>query len=116
VQGFVHATAERRNETDGDLEAPLPSLRMDSLTLSQLEVAAAFHLPLAVAASPTRLQVHHFRGGQPYWAVEVSDLIKSAIQIQSSHPNGDRPKEKVQVWGLTGWYLFQFMKALRIYE
>jgi nudix motif 8 len=87
---------------------------MDSLTLSQVEVAAAFHLPLALAANPTRLQVHHFRAGQPYWAVEVSDLIKSAIQIQSSHPNGDGPMEKVEVWGLTGWYLFQFMKALKI--
>ena len=83
------------------------------MTLSQLEVAAAFHLPLALAATRARLQVHHFRGGQPYWAVEVSDLIKSAIQIQSSHPNGDGPKEKVEVWGLTGWYLFQFMKLLR---
>lgn len=87
---------------------------MDSLTLSQLEVAAAFHLPLALAATPTRLQVHHFRSGQPYWAVEVSDLIKSAIQIQSSYPNGDESMEKVEVWGLTGWYLFQFMKALKI--
>ena len=89
---------------------------MDSLTLSQLEVAAAFHLPLALAASPTRLQVHHFRSGKIYWAVEVSDLIKSAIQIQSSHPSGDGPKEKIEVWGLTGWYLFQFMKSLKIYE
>ena len=116
MQGFVHATAQRRNETGGDLEAPLLSLRMDSLTPSQSEVAAAFHLPLALAATPTRLQVHHFRGEQPYWAVEVSDLIKSAIQIQSSHPNGDGAKEKVEVWGLTGWYLYQFMKALKIYE
>lgn len=107
---------QRRCETGRDLEAPLPSLRMDSLTPSQLEVAAAFHLPLTLAASPTRLHVHHFRDGQPYWAVEVSDLIKSAIQIQSSHSNGDGPKEKVEVWGLTGWYLFQFMKALKIYE
>ncbi len=89
---------------------------MGSLAPSQLEVAAAFHLPLAFAATPTRLQVHHFRGGQPYWTVEVSDLIKGAIQIQSSHCNGDGPKEKVEVWGLTGWYLFQFMKALKIYE
>lgn len=89
---------------------------MDSLTPSQLEVAAAFHLPLALAATPTRLQVHHFRGGQSYWAVEVSDLIKSAVQIQSSHPNWSGPKEKVEVWGLTGWYLFQFMKAIKIYE
>ncbi|KAF8497869.1 hypothetical protein F5888DRAFT_1923250 [Russula emetica] len=89
VSPFVHTTAQRRYETGGDLDAPLPSLRMDSLTPSQIEVAAAFHLPLALAATPTRLQVHHFRGGQPYWAFEVSDLIKSAIQIQSSHPNGD---------------------------
>ena len=86
------------------------------MTPSQLEVAAAFHLPLALAATPTRLQVHHFRGGQSYWAVEVSDLIKSAVQIQSSHPNWSGPKEKVEVWGLTGWYLFQFMKAIKIYE
>jgi len=112
----VHATAQHRYETDGDLEDPLPPLRMDSLTPSELEVAAAFHLPLALAASPTRLQVHHFRGAQPYWAVDVSDLKKSAIQIQSSHLNGDGPKEKIEVWGLTGWYLFQFMKALKIYE
>jgi hypothetical protein len=89
---------------------------MDSLTLSQLEVAVAFHLPLAVAATPARLQVHHFRGGQPYWAVEVSDLIKGDPQIQSSHARGDGPKERVEVWGLTGWYLFLFMKALKIYE
>jgi hypothetical protein len=89
---------------------------MDSLTPSQLEVAATFHLPLALAATPTRLQVHCFRGAQPYWVVEVSDLIKSAIQIPSSHPDGVGPKEKVEVWGLTGWYLFQFMKALKIYE
>ncbi len=89
---------------------------MDSLTPSQLEVAAAFHLPLGLAASPTRLQVHHFRGGQPYWTVEVSDLIKNPIETQSSHLNRDEPKERVEIWGLTGWYLFQFMKALKIYE
>lgn len=72
---------------------------MDSLTLSQLEVVDAFHPPLALAATPTRLQVHQFRAAQPYWVVEVSDLIKSAIQIQSSHLNGDGSKEKVEVWG-----------------
>jgi hypothetical protein len=89
---------------------------MDSLTLSQLEVAAAFHLPLAVAATPARLQEHHFRGGRPYWAVEVSDLIMGVPQIQSNRASGDGPKERVEVWGLTGWYLFLFMKALKIYE
>jgi len=90
---------------------------MDSLAVSQAEVAAAFHLPLAVAAAPARLQVYHFRGGRPYWAVEVSDLIKDASQTELSRASGGEPKEKVvEVWGLTGWYLFQFMKALRIYE
>lgn len=88
---------------------------MNSLALSQSEVAAAFHLPLAVAAAPARLHVHHFRNGQPYWAVEVSDLVEGAPQVQSSHASG-KPKERLEVWGLTGWYLFQFMKALKIYE
>ncbi|KAF8479773.1 NUDIX hydrolase domain-like protein [Russula ochroleuca] len=114
--GFIHAKRWRRYETSGDIEAPLSSLRMDSLTPSQSEVAAAFHLPLAVAATPARLKVDHFRGGQAYWAVDVSDLIKGAPQIQPSHTSGKGPKERVEVWGITGWYLFLFMKALKIYE
>jgi hypothetical protein len=93
MQGFVHAVAQPRNETGGDLETPLPSLRMDSLTPSQLEVAAAFHLPLALAATPTRLQVHHFRGGQPYWAVEVSDLIKVPFKCNRAIQMGTDPRE-----------------------
>jgi len=111
--GFIHTT--RGYEAGDDLEAPLPSLRMDSLALSQVEVAAAFHLPLAIATAPARLKMHHFRGGRPYWAVEVSDLIKDVPQL--SRASGDGPKAKVvEVWGLTGWYLFQLMKALKIYE
>ncbi|KAI9511597.1 NUDIX hydrolase domain-like protein [Russula earlei] len=113
--GFIHATPKlRRYDDDDDLGTPLPSLRMDSLTLSQFEVAVAFHLPFPIAAAPTRLQVHHFRGMRPYWAVEVSDLIKDP-QTQFSRVTGDG-KGKVEVWGLTGWYLFQFMKVLKIYE
>ena len=78
-------------------------------------MAAAFHLPLAVAAAPARLQAHHFRNGEPYWAVEVSDLVQGAPHVQPSHPSGE-PKERLEVWGITGWYLFQFMKALKIYQ
>ncbi|KAH9995593.1 NUDIX hydrolase domain-like protein [Russula vinacea] len=99
--GFIHDTPRRRYEASGDLETPLSSLRMNSLTLSQSEVAVAFHLPLAVAATPARLKLDHFRGGQAYWAVEAS---------------GDGPEERVEVWGLTGWYLSLFMRALKIYE
>jgi nudix motif 8 len=89
---------------------------MNSLTPSQLEVAAIFHLPLAAAATPARLQVHHFRGGQPYWAVEVADLIEGALRTELSHAGGDGSKERLEVWGLTGWYLFVLMKALKLYE
>jgi len=90
---------------------------MDSLVLSQAEVADAFHLPLAIAAAPARLRLDHFRGERPHWAVDVSDLIRGARQTELSRPGGGEPKEKVvEVWGLTGWYLFQFMKALMIYE
>lgn len=89
---------------------------MDSLTPSQSEVAAIFHLPLAAAATPARLQVHHFRGKEPYWAVEVSDLIKGAPQTELDRASGDGSEERVEVWGLTGWYLFLFMKALKLYD
>ena len=117
MQGFVHASPQvRRCEAGDDPESPLPSLPMNSLTLSQLEVAAIFHLPLATAATPARLRVHHFRGGRPYWAVEVSDLIKGPPSTELSHASGDGPKQTLEVWGLTGWYLFLLMKALKLYE
>ena len=89
---------------------------MNSLTPSQSEVAAIFHLPLTTAATPARLRVQHFRGGRPYWAVEVSDLIKGPPRTELSRTNGDGPKERLEVWGLTGWYLFMLMKALKLYE
>jgi hypothetical protein len=89
---------------------------MDSFTLSQSEVATIFHLPLAAAATPARLQVHHFRGKEPYWAVEVTDLIKGAPQTELGRAGGDSSEERVEVWGLTGWYLFLFMKALKLYD
>jgi hypothetical protein len=89
---------------------------MDSLTPSRSEVDVAFHLPLADATAPGRLRVHHFRGGQPYWAVEVSDLIRGASQTKWSHASGSQPEERVEVWGLTGWYLYLFMKSLKVYE
>jgi len=89
---------------------------MDSLVLSPLEVAAAFHLPLAAAAAPARLQVDYFRKGRPYYAIEVSDLIQDASKTKLSRTGGHGPAERVEVWGLTGLYLFLLMKALRIYQ
>ncbi|KAH9975924.1 NUDIX hydrolase domain-like protein [Lactifluus volemus] len=102
--GFIHATPQsKRPETEVDLEAPLPSLPMNSLKLSNLEVATVFHLPLSAATTPARLQVLYF-GEQPYYAIELS------------RTRGCRPKERVEVWGITGWYLFLLLRALKIYE
>jgi len=89
---------------------------MNSLAPSPLEVAAAFHMPLVTAATPARLQVNRFRGGQPYWEVDVSDLIRGVPQTELSRASGDEGKDSKKIWGLTGWYLFVFMKALKIYE
>ncbi|KAH9072123.1 NUDIX hydrolase domain-like protein [Lactarius deliciosus] len=115
--GFIHATPQSRlREANDDPEAPLPSLQMESLVLSQAEVATAFHLPLAAAVSPARLRPHQFRGGEPYWAIDVSDLVQSVSQTELSRLDGDEPGEGLHVWGLTGWYLFVFMKALKIYQ
>lgn len=119
--GFIHATPQYRpqlrlHETDDDPEASLPSLQMESLVLSQAEVATAFHLPLAAAVSPARLRLDYFRGEEPYWAIDVSDLVQSAPLTELRHIDGDEQGECLQVWGLTGWYLFLFMKALKIYQ
>ena len=87
---------------------------MESLVLSQAEVANAFHLPLAAAVSPPRLRLDYFRGEVPYWAVDVSDLL--APPTDMSALDGEEQGECLHVWGLTGWYLFSFMKALKIYQ
>ncbi|KAF8269836.1 NUDIX hydrolase domain-like protein [Lactarius quietus] len=79
--GFIHATPPSRlHEANGDPEASLPSLQVESLVLSQAEVATAFHLPFAAAVSPARLRLDYFRGEEPYWAIDVSDLVQIVPQ------------------------------------
>lgn len=119
---------------------PLPSFSLASLTLSQREVAHAFHLPLSAAVSPPRLHLYQFRGSEPYWAIDVSDIISSANDsdqgdVISSSPvtgsgigfsdNGDPLKRdevgggregRLEAWGLTGWYLTTFFKMLGVYR
>jgi len=116
--GFIHSTPQTRlRKSDDDPEASLPSLQMESLILSQAEVATAFHLPFAAAVSPTRLRLDYFRGEEPYWAIDVSDLVQSVPQTKLSRlDGGDEQGECLHVWGITGWYLFSFMKALKIYQ
>ncbi|TBU54666.1 hypothetical protein BD310DRAFT_935243 [Dichomitus squalens] len=138
--GFVYPP-ETRFDKESDTHnsnahnaAPLPSLPLSSLTLSRQEVAHVFHLPLAAAVSPTRLHSYLFRGARPYHAVSVADLIAGPGAVHSDQGPGDQaevrwivdPEQRdevgggregrLEVWGLTGWYLNVFLRTLGVYE
>jgi len=86
-----------------------------SLTLSQVEVAVAFHLPLNRFTDPRYLREHQFCVSIPYCACDVADLV--APGIEWSNEGGDSGGEvggrfggRLEIWGLTGWYPSLFMK------
>ncbi|KAI0041052.1 hypothetical protein FA95DRAFT_1453000, partial [Auriscalpium vulgare] len=119
--GFVHPSGRARDTTaHADPHAPLPSLALPSLKLSPREVAYAFHLPFSALTSPARLRAHQFRGQQPYWAITVSDLVGDENTVewvndpQQRDEIGGGQDGRLEVWGLTGWYLSLFMKAMHI--
>lgn len=96
--------------------------------LSPPEVAHAFHLPLSELLSPPRLHSHLFRGSRPYFAIDVSDLAVSpnaahvandidwASDPQQRDEIGGGREGRLEVWGLTGWYLSAFLRVLRVYR
>jgi hypothetical protein len=99
-------------------DTPLPSISLASLTISQPEVATIFHLPLTAFVAHGRLKTHHFRGGRPYWAIDVSDLVPPGGPWESSDTRGESDNNggRLEVWGLTGWYLSLLMKMLKVYQ
>ncbi|KAI0766570.1 NUDIX hydrolase domain-like protein [Trametes elegans] len=114
-----------------DEDAPLPSLALSALTLSPREVAHAFHLPLAALLSPPRLHAYLFRGARPYYAVSVADIVRGpgAVHADARDPAvrwtddparrdevGGGREGRLEVWGLTGWYLSSLMRILRVYD
>lgn len=114
-----------------DLDTPLPSLPLSGLVLSPKEVAHAFHLPLSALRSAPRLHEYLFRGQSPYFAVDVSDIItaREGGQVVSSDgpiswaSDPQRRDEigggldgRLEVWGLTGWYLNVLMRTLGVYD
>lgn len=119
-QGFVRPTptpmlAEKNKDSD-----PLPSLSLSSLQISQSEVAQVFHLPFSHLISLAHLRTHLFRGNSPYWAITVSDLV-DPIWIPEKESSvidevGGGRAGRLEVWGLTGWYLNLLMKALEMYK
>ena len=60
-----------------------------------------------------------FRATNPYWAIDVSDIVEDFewASDPSGRPKvGDGREERLEVWGLTGWYMSLFMKILRVYQ
>lgn len=115
--GFVYPPGTASPDQGPD--APLPSLSIDSLVVSQPEVAAVFHLPLSAFACQARLKPSLFRASRPYWTIDVSDLVPRRVQTQGDIDHGHdlverTVGEKLEVWGLTGWYLSLVMEALGI--
>ena len=115
VKAFLHEKPYG-SAPDIDDASPLPSPPLSSLTLSQVEVAAAFHLPLNRFTDPRFLREHRFSGLIPYWACDVTDLV--APGIEWSDAGGDSGDEvgggfggRLEIWGLTGWYLNLFMNV-----
>lgn len=126
VQGFIYpeggqATAEALSEHDA-----LPSISVASImrARSRDEVHNVFHLPLSALVSPARLRSSMFRGQRPYWAIDVSDLngvlptelVEGQKGEESVDDNeiGPGMNGKLEIWGLTGWYLSLFMQQLRM--
>jgi hypothetical protein len=83
---------------------PLPGVPLSSLTLSTSEVETAFHLPLSRMVQHALLRQDNLPNRPPYFAIDASDIL------------GMEDGEKVEVWGLTGWYLNLFMRRLDFYD
>jgi len=101
------------------LDDPLPSLSLSSLTVSETEVATVFHLPLSAFTAAARLRPDMFRATNPYWAVDVSDIVEHSERLNdpSGQPElGGGRAGRLEVWGLTGWYMSLLMKILRVYK
>lgn len=157
--GFIHASKQPATISSGtessstqDSDTPLPSLSLTSLTLSPVEVAHLFHLPLsALLSCPARLHSYLFRASRPYYAITVTDLLSSSdsdpslsstgsplaessptvihssgelkddANWASSDPQGrdevgGGKEGRLEVWGLTGWYVNLLMRTLGVWE
>ncbi|KAJ1306781.1 hypothetical protein OPQ81_007767 [Rhizoctonia solani] len=123
--GFIHARSSTTEAEAKSGDAALPSLPMSSIRPSFPEVAHVFHLPLADIADldqRQRLRVHSFREGAPYWSIDVTDKVSEAPGLTWADTTGideiggsDRPG-KLEVWGLTGWYVNVLMQWLDVYH
>lgn len=122
LQGFVHASEESKRTGEDE---PFPSIDMDLIRqqASQDEVATAFHLPISTLLAPSRLRSSLFRGERPYWSIDVTDIVSRHVEADVPDPEKETIDEvgpgangKIEVWGLTGWYISLLMKKLGGYR
>jgi hypothetical protein len=101
---------------------------MTTLKLNAAEVAQAFYLTLEELADQRRLRHHQFRGGSAYWTINVSDKVDPAYWTSPLYLPGEQPhgqtgeladtggrQAKLEIWGLTGWYLNLFMRVMKLW-
>lgn len=130
--GFVNQRNTKQPESD---DYPYPSLDLNQIrsVMSISEVAVVFHVPLADLTAPGRLRSYLFRGERPYWAVDVTDIVRSAEELSGSSGStsisteavhgetqldevGSGREGRVEIWGLTGWYLSLLLRRLQAYQ
>ncbi|KIJ55408.1 hypothetical protein M422DRAFT_24012 [Sphaerobolus stellatus SS14] len=115
--GFVSDAKWSQEPYSGSANEPLPELTLSSLRLSRTEVAHVFHLPFEELLTTRRLRSHLFRDLRPYWAVDVSDKIDTTVDIgpEITDEVGGGRAGRLEIWGLTGWYLSLLMRALGVW-
>ena len=123
-QGFVHSASVENRALKSDDE-PLPSLDIDILRkqLSPSEVAAVIHLPLSALISPNRIRNSLFRRQEPYWVVDITDMVQPTIMAETVTTRAEEEIKdelsdgrRIEVWGLTGWYLSLLLRILQVYR
>ncbi|KDN42830.1 hypothetical protein RSAG8_06584, partial [Rhizoctonia solani AG-8 WAC10335] len=123
--GFVHARPSAIETETRSGDVALPSFPMSSIRPAFPEVAHTFHLPLADIADlgkKQRLRTHSFGDGTPYWSIDVTDKVSGAPGLTWASISGIDEVEgsdrlgKLEVWGLTGWYINVLMQWLDVYH
>lgn len=99
----------------------LPSLDPLQLRLSPEEVVQTFHEPFTSLIRPSSLRPHAFRGGEPYYAIDVTQkMIETGVPFSPASGvdevgGSDRPG-RLEIWGLTGWYTNLFLRLMGLYS
>src|SRR5258708_23359316 len=144
TQGFIHpykstykATNNPQELTPNSHPMSLPSsssgpqMQLAPLTLSSLspnpsEVQQVIHLPLSFLLFPSRLRSHNLPARPPYWAIDVTDLIRPDLRDclpkapgfpddgDEAGPGDSSAAPKIVVWGLTAHYMNELMQRLKM--